>query len=155
MSRRLNALVIGNAAYQAVDPLKNAVNDAEDVGAKLEGCGFGVVRSLDSSHAEMDRALRQFQRVLKESDVGLHAGLAAGFALLGFDPASILGFTVLHGAERAHADTLDKSNQTARLLSRGICIESEGIAVDGRQLGQGYGIPTDAMLKAVSGDMEH
>ena len=71
MSRRLNALVIGNAAYEAVDELKNPVNDAEDVGAKLETCGFTVIRSLDSDHAAMDRALKRFQRVLKESDVGL------------------------------------------------------------------------------------
>ncbi|PZP29045.1 MAG: peptidase C14 [Roseateles depolymerans] len=71
MSRRLNALVIGNAAYEAVDALKNPVNDAEDVGAKLETCGFTVIRSLDSDHADMDRALKKFQRVLKDSDVGL------------------------------------------------------------------------------------
>jgi uncharacterized caspase-like protein len=71
MSRRLNALVIGNAAYEAVDALKNPVNDAEDVGAKLETCGFTVIRSLDSDHADMDQALKKFQRVLKDSDVGL------------------------------------------------------------------------------------
>ena len=71
MSRRLNALVIGNAAYKAVDALKNPANDAEDVGRKLEACGFTVIRSIDSDHAEMDRALKRFQSVLKESDVGL------------------------------------------------------------------------------------
>jgi len=71
MSRRLNALVIGNAAYKAVDALKNAANDAEDVGRKLEACGFTVIRSIDSDHAAMDRALKRFQSVLKESDVGL------------------------------------------------------------------------------------
>lgn len=68
---RLNALVIGNAAYQAVDALKNPVNDAEDVGSKLESCGFTVIRSIDSDHAAVDRELKRFQRVLKESDVGL------------------------------------------------------------------------------------
>ena len=71
MSRRLNALVIGNAAYEAVDALKNPVNDAGDVGAKLESCGFTVIRCLDSDHAGMDRTLKKFQRVLKDSDVGL------------------------------------------------------------------------------------
>lgn len=71
MSRRLNALVIGNAAYEAVDALKNPVNDAGDVGAKLESCGFTVIRCLDSDHAGMDSTLKKFQRVLKDSDVGL------------------------------------------------------------------------------------
>jgi hypothetical protein len=71
MSRRLNALVIGNAAYEAVDELKNPVNDAEDMARKLESCGFTVIRSIDSDHAAMDRALKRFQHVLDDSDVGL------------------------------------------------------------------------------------
>lgn len=71
MSRRLNALVIGNAAYEAADELKNPVNDAQDVAAKLETCGFKVIRETDSRHVDMDRALKHFQKVLKDSDVGL------------------------------------------------------------------------------------
>lgn len=71
MSRRLNALVIGNAAYEAADELKNPVNDAQDVAAKLETCGFKVIRETDSRHVDMDRALKRFQKVLKDSDVGL------------------------------------------------------------------------------------
>lgn len=71
MTRRLNALVIGNAAYQTVNKLKNPANDANDVGCKLEDCGFTVIRSIDSDHAAMDRAIKCFQLALKESDVGL------------------------------------------------------------------------------------
>lgn len=71
MSRRLNALVIGNAAYEAVDELKNPVNDAQDVAGKLETCGFTAIRETDSRHVDMDRALKRFQKVLKDSDVGL------------------------------------------------------------------------------------
>lgn len=71
MSRRLNALVIGNAAYEAVDELKNPVNDAQDVAGKLETCGFTVIRETDSRHVDMDRVLKRFQKVLKDSDVGL------------------------------------------------------------------------------------
>ncbi|PUE62239.1 peptidase C14 [Limnohabitans sp. Rim8] len=71
MTRRLNALVIGNAAYQAVDELKNPVNDAKDIGHELENCGFTVIYVTDSDHAAIDRAIKRFQIVLKESDVGL------------------------------------------------------------------------------------
>jgi hypothetical protein len=71
VSRRLNALVIGNASYEAVEKLKNPVNDAQDVAGKLETCGFTVIRETDSRHVDMDRALKHFQKVLKESDVGL------------------------------------------------------------------------------------
>ena len=36
------ALVIGNSGYPDGDKLKNPVNDAIDLGAKLEGYGFDV-----------------------------------------------------------------------------------------------------------------
>ena len=39
MSRRLTALVIGNAAYEGSSKLKNSGNDADDVAAKLAACG--------------------------------------------------------------------------------------------------------------------
>lgn len=71
MKRRLAALVIGNAAYQAVTELKNPANDAEDVGRQLEASGFTVVRKTDCTHVAMDRALRAFKRDLDDSDVGL------------------------------------------------------------------------------------
>lgn len=71
MSRRLAALVIGNAAYEAVGKLKNPANDAEDVGRLLQTCGFVVARETDCSHAAMDRALRTFKKSLDESEIGL------------------------------------------------------------------------------------
>jgi len=71
MTRRLTALVIGNAAYQAVSVLKNPTNDAEDVGRQLEANGFHVIRETDCSYAEMDRALKSFRGALDDSDVGL------------------------------------------------------------------------------------
>jgi hypothetical protein len=71
MTRRLNALVIGNAAYKDVNALKNPANDAEDVGHKLETCGFSIIQKIDSAHACMDKALKRFQQALKASDVGL------------------------------------------------------------------------------------
>lgn len=71
MSRRLSALVIGNAAYETVAELKNPANDAEDVAAQLEASGFSVIQKTDCSHADMDRSLRRFKRDLDKSDVGL------------------------------------------------------------------------------------
>lgn len=71
MTRRLAALVIGNAAYPNSAALKNPVNDAEDVARELEACGFSVIEKIDSPRADMDRALQRFQRELKDIDVGL------------------------------------------------------------------------------------
>ncbi len=71
MSRRLIALVIGNSAYENAGELKNPTNDAEDLAAKLETCGFSVIRELDCTMVNMDRALKRFKRALPDNDVGL------------------------------------------------------------------------------------
>lgn len=71
MSRRLTALVIGNADYVDAGELKNPENDAMDISDKLEECGFTVVTKLNCTHREMDQALKDFKRALKDSDVGL------------------------------------------------------------------------------------
>jgi uncharacterized caspase-like protein len=46
-------------------------NDATDIAAKLTECGFTVATHLDCSHQEMNQALKDFKRALKDSDVGL------------------------------------------------------------------------------------
>lgn len=71
MNRRLTALIIGNADYIAAGELKNPVNDAEDISAKLTECGFTVDTRLNCSHKQMDQAIRDFKKALKDSDVGL------------------------------------------------------------------------------------
>lgn len=71
MSRRLTALVIGNAAYKQAGVLENPKNDAEDIAAKLATSGFTVSKAIDCSVLEMDRALKRFKKSLAENDVGL------------------------------------------------------------------------------------
>ena len=46
------ALVIGNSDYPDGDELKNPVNDATDLGAKLKGYGFDVTVALDCTAKE-------------------------------------------------------------------------------------------------------
>lgn len=45
--RRLTALVIGNADYADACVFKNPRNDAEDISAKLEDCGFTITTGED------------------------------------------------------------------------------------------------------------
>lgn len=71
MTRRLTALVIGNAKYKHVQKLKNPANDAADIALKLQVAGFDVDQCTDCSHLEMDKALRRFKISLKDNDVGL------------------------------------------------------------------------------------
>lgn len=71
MSRRLTALVMGNADYANIKSLTNPVNDAVDISAKLTACGFTVVTKVNCTHEEMERALENFKGELMDNDVGL------------------------------------------------------------------------------------
>ena len=54
------ALVIGNSAYPGAGALKNPVNDANDIAAKLKKHGFDVTVRTDMRHKEMLRSLTDF-----------------------------------------------------------------------------------------------
>ena len=65
------ALVIGNSAYTAISPLKNPVNDAEDMATALRRSGFKVTLLRDATRKQMNRAIRQLGRLLQNGGVGL------------------------------------------------------------------------------------
>ena len=58
------ALVIGNNAYGSV-PLRNAVNDARDVGKILKEMGFKVILKEDTTRPVMVEALKEFGAALE------------------------------------------------------------------------------------------
>jgi len=63
------ALVIGNAAYQAVSGLANTANDARAIAEVLKADGFTSVRiALDMTRASMIASLNDFQREADTSD---------------------------------------------------------------------------------------
>lgn len=63
------ALVIGNAAYQHADPLRNSVNDADLIAASLKKVGFKVTLLRDATLDQMGRAAQAFGRDLGRGDV--------------------------------------------------------------------------------------
>ena len=65
------ALVIGNAAYEHVQNLRNPLNDAEDIGAALDRIGFAVTRIDNADYREMRRGLRAFRRQASAAKVAL------------------------------------------------------------------------------------
>lgn len=83
MTRRLHALVIGNADYASARKLDNPKNDADDIAAKLSNCGFHVIKETDCTSEAMDRALQTFGRELKGQDVGLFFFAGHGFQIKG------------------------------------------------------------------------
>ena len=64
------ALVIGNAAYPAA-PLRNPVNDANAMAARLRAMGFEVTLRTNVTQREMTRSVSQFGQALKPGSVAL------------------------------------------------------------------------------------
>jgi hypothetical protein len=61
------ALVVGNAGYQAVVSLENAVHDARLMAATLETRGFQTTLLTDADRATLTRAIGEFGRALREA----------------------------------------------------------------------------------------
>lgn len=64
------ALVIGNSAYQTA-PLKNPLNDAEDMTATLKKMGFKVILKKNADQRTMEDTIRYFGRQLRNGGIGL------------------------------------------------------------------------------------
>ena len=74
------ALVIGNSEYQ-VSPLKNALNDAEDIAQSLKELDFKVTLVKNASKRAMKDAIYEFSSKLGKDTVGLfyYAGHAVQY----------------------------------------------------------------------------
>jgi tetratricopeptide (TPR) repeat protein len=70
-ARRRTALVIGNNAYKKARPLKNCLNDSDDIGDSLTKSGFTVTRVHDGSLDGTRAALSTFTSGLGQGDIAL------------------------------------------------------------------------------------
>lgn len=117
MSRRLAALVIGNADYAEARNLKNPVHDAIDVSAKLSECGFTVATLLDCSHRKMEQALKEFKKALKDSDVGLFFFAGHGMQIDGNNYLAAVDTDMTGEIEAKHSSL--PLNQVIDVMERG------------------------------------
>lgn len=69
-SEKRVALVVGNSNYRN-SPLKNPVNDATDIAAKLKVLGFDVTLKTDLSNYGFETALNSFKQKASGSDIAL------------------------------------------------------------------------------------
>lgn len=65
------ALILGNSAYENTTVLPNPKNDADAMTAKLKNLGFEVISGLDGNKSDMELAVREFVKILPDSDVAL------------------------------------------------------------------------------------
>ena len=76
------ALVIGNGAYESA-PLKNPVNDAQDMADALRRLGFEVIHHTNAGKRSFIEAIEQFDEKLRRSEVGLFYFAGHGVQLKG------------------------------------------------------------------------
>ncbi|MGC1303172.1 MAG: D-cysteine desulfhydrase family protein [Caulobacteraceae bacterium] len=126
-----NAYVVGAGGSSPLGCLGYAVCAAEIVAQEKElGERFSAIMMANGSS-------------------GTHAGLAAGLAAMGEDAGRALSFTVLAPLERCRAATTDLARRALALLDGSASLDAASIRIEGGQLGDGYGIPTPAMVEAV------
>ncbi|VVM52764.1 D-cysteine desulfhydrase family protein [Pseudomonas fluorescens] len=89
------------------------------------------------------------QVVVPNGSAGTHAGLASGFQLLGRGTAVVKSYSVLSDRDSSATRTLKLTQDTLALLGSDAIVRPEDIVIDGSQLGEGYGLPTEAMQDAV------
>ena len=87
--------------------------------------------------------------VVPNGSSGTQAGLVAGYRALGLDPTRVRSHTVLAPAADAIAATVEKANAVLTLLGFAASVTPDQVRVSGGQLGGGYGVSTEAMVKAI------
>jgi L-cysteate sulfo-lyase len=118
-------------------------------GSSPLGCLGYAVCAEEIIAQEQELGLRFSRVIVPNGSSGTHAGLAAGMKAAGDEPERIQSFTVLAPIGTARAVTSDLAARTLGLIDPAIAFAEGEIVVRDGQLGDGYGIPTDAMFEAV------
>jgi D-cysteine desulfhydrase len=105
--------------------------------------------AAEIAQQETELGLSFNQVVVPNGSAGTHAGLAAGFQLLGRGTSIVKSYSVLSDRDTSAARTRQLTQDALALLGSGAIVQAEEIAIDGSQLGDGYGLPTPAMQEAV------
>lgn len=118
-------------------------------GSSPLGCLGYAVCAEEIMAREQDLGLSFNRIIVPNGSSGTHAGLAAGLRAARDEPGRIESFTVLASIEKPRAVTTELAVRTLALIDPASeFVEGDIVVTDG-QLGEGYGVPTDAMFEAV------
>ncbi|MCU1726913.1 D-cysteine desulfhydrase family protein [Pseudomonas sp. 7P_10.2_Bac1] len=106
-------------------------------------CAAEIVRQ----EAELDVQFTEV--VIPNGSAGTHAGLAAGFELLERGAGTVRSWSVLADQPTSVLKTRQLTEEALALLGHPTTLAQQAINIDGSQLGEGYGLPTPAMIEAV------
>jgi hypothetical protein len=129
MTSKMVALVVGNADYGDGGVLRNPVNDARDIAAKLETYGFEATVLEDGTFKQMDRKLKAFRDDLQNSDVGLFFFAGHGMQLEGENFLLAVDSDMESEEDAKHSSlkldkvigTLDKSDAITKIVILDCC----------------------------------
>lgn len=105
--------------------------------------------AAEIAQQESELGLNFNQVVVPNGSAGTHAGLAAGFELLGRSTSLVKSYSVLSDRASSAARTRQLTQEVLGLLGSSADVQPSEIVIDGSQLGDGYGLPTPAMQEAV------
>jgi len=105
--------------------------------------------AAEIAQQESELGLAFNQVVVPNGSAGTHAGLAAGFELLGRGTSRVKSYSVLSDRASSAARTRTLTQGVLALLGSSAVVQASQIVIDGSQLGDGYGLPTAAMQEAV------
>ncbi|MGA7779506.1 MAG: D-cysteine desulfhydrase family protein [Paraburkholderia sp.] len=144
-----NALEFAEARANELRALGRNVYVCPLGGSSPVGC-LGYARcAIEIDQQAQQQGISFDEVVVPNGSGGTHAGLAAGFTLLGRGTTFVRGHAVLSSAERSTQITLEKTSQTLELMGASNRMSEADINISGEHLGDGYGIPTDSMRAAV------
>lgn len=112
-----HALVIGNENY-ADTPLKNPVNDANDVAGALKRLGFNVTKLINADEKQMFRAIRKFGKSLNKKDVGLFYYAGHGMQVKGKNYLIPIGSDI-EDEDEVQFSAIDAGTVLAKMESAG------------------------------------
>jgi len=105
LAQKKVALVIGNAAYKEA-PLKNPVNDARAMAARLRQLGFQVIARENAGKAQMEAAVLEFGEALGAGAVGMFYFAGHGLQVNGRNFLVPVDAT-MRSEQRVRLETLD------------------------------------------------
>lgn len=105
--------------------------------------------AAEIAQQEIELGVHFSEVVIPNGSAGTHAGLAAGFELLGRGASTVKSWSVLADQQTSASRTRQLTQEALALLGHAATLAPQAIHIDGSQLGEGYGLPTPAMIEAV------
>ena len=127
----------GRVPYVIPSGGSNPIGALGYVDAALELAGQASEAGIEMTHI-----------VHASGSAGTQAGLAVGLGFAG-SAASLLGISVSADRPTLEDKVWTLARATAELIGRPDCVTRGDVVVDDRYVGDGYGIPTEAMNEAV------